>query len=512
MRGGIRGGAEEGRRRRGEEDEVKEGAMATRQEIKSSARWSMNMPLAAAVFLFLALPVDPTRAPRHIPKFAFDKDESPVNIPLILKVILVDLGPGAEPPPFRLDKDEFERLLFQTMPEHQPRCAETGEKLHVAFEIFYDVIHASHADSSSLAREVDGEEEAESKAVPVYDVIVEGDVQSELERIYEANSKSAKYDDSLHLHGKGVYSILILNMDKQAIAPDDVAHSRQASAHSLGSSYIYRYKMSHDSASGSDAFLTRSRFVVLDLASGPCLFGSSHSGEGTVTVNSLPRRYDVKWKETEEEKKGMIGSQLQRRSLRFQAELAQVVTSSIQYVFAPDVQVGSRLYALLSLLEHERIAMALNHAMRTDTVHESKHGRYLVRQKNYIDSTLLFRALAESSDYLASGLIAASPVLSQRFFPDFESEEEMHKQQKSRRWALGTRILPVFVFSLEEEWREDVLLFDNWLPYAASKDVVAVIQSGHSDSPVPFFSGSSYITMSLQNPTSKSVYPSTQLN
>eukprot|EP00960_Hanusia_phi_P013031 380687-Hanusia_phi.AAC.7 len=51
--------------------------------------------------------------------------------------------------------------------------------------------------------------------------------------------------------------------------------------------------------------------------------------------------------------------------------------------------------------------------MRTDTVHESKHGRYLVRQKNYIDSTLLFRALAESSDYLASGLIAASPVLSQ---------------------------------------------------------------------------------------------------
>jgi hypothetical protein len=37
----------------------------------------------------------------------------------------------------------------------------------------------------------------------------------------------------------------------------------------------------------------------------------------------------------------------------------------------------------------------------------------------------------QTSDYLASGLIAASPVLSSEFFPDFSSEDELKKKQQS---------------------------------------------------------------------------------
>lgn len=53
------------------------------------------------------------RLPKHIPRFAFDREESPVHVPLIINVLLVNLGPDAEPASFRLDTDEFERLLFQ---------------------------------------------------------------------------------------------------------------------------------------------------------------------------------------------------------------------------------------------------------------------------------------------------------------------------------------------------------------------------------------------------------------
>lgn len=218
--------------------------------------------------------------------------------------------------------------------------------------------------------------------------------------------------------------------------------------------------------------------------------------------SSLPRRYHAKWQPSEDETLDRIPSQLRGRALRFQAELSQVILSAVRFVFAPDIQFDEldfsekvlvpilvfrnhRMYdpleagsefsldvdairnnlerlampgqkievvtGLQSLHEHERIAMALNQAIRTDTVHESHLGRYVVRQKQYIDSKMLFNSLARTSDYLASGLIAASPVLSSEFFPDFNSEEELRRKQLSGdQWALGTRVLPVFVFSLSD--------------------------------------------------------------
>ena len=296
------------------------------------------------------------RAPRHIPRFAFDKDESPVNLPLMLRVMLVNMGPEAEPAAFRIDTDDFERLLFQLMPSHQPHCVETGEKLSVSYEIYYDVVQTSQSDRDSLSAvlkknmkltsevqhsdSITGADKlapaGEKKGfVSVYDINVKGEVEEELERIYQvyAENTKKKYDSGMAMR-EGAYGVMILNMDKELLAPAEVKHHGDAAT-----SFVYRYKTGPNGVdSGSDAFVTSSRFAVVDLSAGPSLYGSTQAGEGAVIASSMPRRYHARWQPSEEERLDKIPSQLRARAMRFQAELAQVVLSSVRFVFAPDIQ------------------------------------------------------------------------------------------------------------------------------------------------------------------------------
>ena len=528
------------------------------------SRWS-GVALAAAALLLCCASGGRAPAPKHIPRFAFDRDESPVSIPLMLRVMLVNMGHEAEPPAFRLDTDEFERLLFQLLPTHQPHCVETGEKLSVAYDILYDVVHTSRSDRDSLTTvlksnmklssdvqhsdSITGADKSASLQgdkkgfVPVYDIHVDGAVEAELERIYMtyAEQTKMKYDSSVPMR-EGVYGLMVLNMDKEVLAPEPV-HAQGGDA---ATSFVYRYKTEPNGVdSGSDAFVSRSRFALVDLSAGPSLYGSTQAGEGAVIGASLPRRYNARWQQSAAEAMDQIPSQLRGRALRFQAELAQVVLSAVRFVFAPDIRFDEldfsekvlvpilvfrnhRLYdplepgtdfsidiegvkmhlqrlampgqkievvmGLQSLHEHERIAMALNAAIRADTVHESHMGRYLVRQRQYIDPERLFKTLGQTSDYLASGLISASPVLSSEFFPDFDSEDDLRKlQQSGDHWRLGTRVLPVFVFSFSDT-ESEATLFDGSLPYAASKDAVLVLQGGQTHVPVPFYSCGKQVT------------------
>ena len=43
----------------------------------------------------------------------------------------------------------------------------------------------------------------------------------------------------------------------------------------------------------------------------------------------------------------------------------------------------------------------------------------------FIDSQVLFQELRDAGDYLASGLISASPVLSHTYFPDFVDKDTL---------------------------------------------------------------------------------------
>ncbi|KAJ1472745.1 hypothetical protein T484DRAFT_1839060 [Baffinella frigidus] len=158
--------------------------------------------------------------PKHIPRFAFDRHESPLNLPLTLRVVMVNMGPDAEPAPFRIDDHDFERMLAQVMSEHQPSCLETGERLHVSFEIFYDVVHASSADARAVSHAVKQamrrtsevqHGESITKAgeaaysgddktgfVPVYEVTVEGEVEKVLDRLVATHA----VDPEVRTHGQ----------------------------------------------------------------------------------------------------------------------------------------------------------------------------------------------------------------------------------------------------------------------------------------------------------------------
>lgn len=127
-------------------------------------------------------------------------------------------------------------------------------------------------------------------------------------------------------------------------------------------------------------------------------------------------------------------------------------------------------------------------------VHESVNGRYRVTSSDFLDSVSLFRELRErTSDYLASGLIGASPVLSHTYFPDFEKGGG-----GTGKWATGTRVLPVYIFSIMEELRP--LIFDTKLPYAVSKEAVLVVQTGDTVA-LPYFTGQRQLTASYRDPT-----------
>lgn len=89
--------------------------------------------------------------------------------------------------------------------------------------------------------------------------------------------------------------------------------------------------MGDSATSGADSFVTRGRFSVVDLASGPSQFGNSQAGEGTVVPSTIPRKYAQMWQDAE-----LQGRDL---SLSFRASLANIVITAVKYLFAPDVQV-----------------------------------------------------------------------------------------------------------------------------------------------------------------------------
>jgi hypothetical protein len=48
-------------------------------------------------------------------------------------------------------------IFFQVMPDHHPSCVEIAEKLHVQYEVWYDVMHAPKDLAEKLADEIQSE-------------------------------------------------------------------------------------------------------------------------------------------------------------------------------------------------------------------------------------------------------------------------------------------------------------------------------------------------------------------
>ena len=72
------------------------------------------------------------------------RDDTPIKIPLVINVFLVNLDYKANNVFMALHASELEEYLMHTFPSLQPSCLETGEPLHVKYDLWY---HVAHIDS-----------------------------------------------------------------------------------------------------------------------------------------------------------------------------------------------------------------------------------------------------------------------------------------------------------------------------------------------------------------------------
>jgi len=89
-------------------------------------------------------PVEPT----HLPRFAFGREHRPIRIPLVVNVFLVNIDYHADNAYTAISATELEELLMDVLPEAKPSCIETGEPLHVTYDLWY---HVAHVDLNSKA-------------------------------------------------------------------------------------------------------------------------------------------------------------------------------------------------------------------------------------------------------------------------------------------------------------------------------------------------------------------------
>ena len=84
--------------------------------------------------------------PKHLPRFAFGRDHRPIRIPLVVNVFLVNIDYHANNAYTALSATELEAFLMEVLPETQPSCIETGESLHVTYDLWF---HVAHIDPNS---------------------------------------------------------------------------------------------------------------------------------------------------------------------------------------------------------------------------------------------------------------------------------------------------------------------------------------------------------------------------
>ena len=92
--------------------------------------------------------------PSLLPAFAFSRDRQPMRIPLVINVFLVNLDYNSNNVYMALGVSDLEEYLAQTIPSLQPSCLETGEQLHVQYDLWYHVAHIDTEHQHQIERAV----------------------------------------------------------------------------------------------------------------------------------------------------------------------------------------------------------------------------------------------------------------------------------------------------------------------------------------------------------------------
>lgn len=108
------------------------------------------------------------------------------------------------------------------------------------------------------------------------------------------------------------------------VNPDKVRMNPTASGRAP---YVYRYR--YERGAATQQWVARQRYVLVDLAAGPCTYGPSDTGEGTVSLGSVPL-VDVR---PDDDQGGENVA-----SVKFVSELASLLLSAVRHVFVGDAQ------------------------------------------------------------------------------------------------------------------------------------------------------------------------------
>lgn len=348
-----------------------------------------------------------------------------------------------------LSAAELHGLLTRALPSRVPVCGPTGTAADVAYSFNYNVVQMRtglvglHKAIASALRPAPGGRDAQ------YEVAI-ADVADHFDRIYSS------YFDSGGPPGRS-YTVLVVNpnrADMQRLA----AELRQTS---LPSAYRYHY-VDRRAGVPTQMWVSRGRYLVLDLSAGPCTLGMTGVSPGAVSTLSVPNVHAglqgsdaAKAARTND---AAAAASYDAEHTRLLARLTTVLGSAVRHVIAPDLRScalpdftetlivplvvlrdhrrfdplerggahsidvarleeqvrrmllpGQELRLLTSthdLHSHPQVSVALARAQQSDTDHhEVEAGNYLPSARSYLDTAALTRQLRHSVDWLTSGLL-----------------------------------------------------------------------------------------------------------
>jgi hypothetical protein len=304
------------------------------------------------------------------------RDHAPIRIPLVINIFLVNLDYNSNNVFMALSASDLEEYLMQTFPDLQPSCIETGEQLHVKYDLWYHVAHVDaehknmieHAIRAAMLPSSDDTTEHARSQQPKpdkmkdggsgagagihYKVPIEGRVMNSLKEVHDiyapASARRYRFDQGsaddkkpqeggFFKRGGGssaedsepavqTYSLFIANIDKTLVAPQHIVEQAESDAETSKSAskrrqaivkaFTYAYYVDASGGTAADSFIASDRFAVVDLSAGPSQFGSTQAGDGAVIPSSIPRSW-FKWGRN-------LEANSPARTFAFQAQLAQL--------------------------------------------------------------------------------------------------------------------------------------------------------------------------------------------
>lgn len=499
---------------------------------------SMRRPYIAswAVLACLVLAACTTSTADEASRSSFLYTREPIAVDLRINVVLVGLnGDGAFT--YKLPESRLASLLATALPTYRPSLVEEERPLNVEYTLRYDVHHQHNIGTFTKML---GEELSKLGPPDRGATLTDYAVPPSALQAWQS------YFDSITVADE--YSIILLNPCKRAL------ENARTGAEGTTVEPRWQYHYNYDGAP-TQAWVSEGRYTVVDLSAGPVVYGPSDVGEGAVTAASLPRLGKFHNKLRTLGQNRLYERYTVSDFAEIEAHIATTVISAIQHVFVPDIRFPAvqadkvlvpivvlrnhvefnpwrkghpysididairREVAKLALPnqevtivtdlhglhEHKHIALALAKAHKTDTVHElNVWGRYDAKEKPYIDGRALLQQMKDAQDIITSGFLQSAEERAHlsAFFSRSQpaAQASASDSQKASR-PLGTRILPVYVFSLLLSPHLQNSLLDRSSLYTASAEGVIVLQTNSTEVPVPYFAQDSPVLVHPNDPT-----------